>query len=383
MVRIVTMLLHDERFSGWSLEEKLSRFHFSKQYMDFCRSFGWEPYLYCFHESVSEKQVYDLDGLGVIKVFPVRFRFPPLVRFGNDHNPRAILNELERDEPDLIHFHNYYLFSFPYIVQLFKSRLRCPITTQLHGYNQSWWRRLPYLPSVLQLRMVDRIFYSYRPEEAVYSRLGVLDKAIRIPMPSIDPKVFKPGLKESEVGLLYVGRMPRARAYAEKSPAFLLFVLRRLLRFMDVKLTMVGDGVGLSHYRHLASKLGIENKVEFTGFIPHSEIPAFYQRACLTFVPLRLYDIDGFFDGSIQESLACGTAVAAFKSSLDTPLEGTFGFLLSHSFDRAAEEVSKLLDDFDALKDVALKGSAFVRDNCTEESLKKTLRSEWEGVLKR
>lgn len=384
MVRIVTMLLHDERFSGWTLEDKLGRFHFSKKFLEFCKDFGWEPYLYGLHESVKEKKIYDIDDLGIIKIFPVSFRFPPFVRFGNDHNPKMILGELEKDAPDIIHFHDYYLFSFAYLARLIKKKLNCPVTTQLHGYHQSWRRRLPYLACLHQLRLVDRIFYSYRPEEKVYAKLGVSEKAVKVPMPSIDPETFKPDLDRNRENLLYVGRLPgRILGYAEKTPALLLFLLHRLSTSSDVKLTIVGDGVGLPYYRHLASKLGVDEKVEFSGYVPRVEVPDFYRRAALTLVPLKLYDIDGYFDGGIQESLACGTAVAAFKSSLDVPITGRFGFLISHDLGKAAREISAILDDSQTLRDIARKGSAFVHSHCTEERLKGILRSEWEGLLKR
>jgi glycosyltransferase involved in cell wall biosynthesis len=377
------MLLHDERFSGWSVDDMLSRFHFSKLYLRFCSGFGWDPYLYCFHESVSEKQVYEIDGLGTIKIFPVSFRFPPLIRFGNDHNPAAIMRELERDEPDIVHFHSYYLFSFPYLASTIKRRIRCPLTTQLHGCPRGW-RRLPYLPSLMQLRTTDRIFYSYGPEKAVYDRLGVSDKAVRVPMPSIDPEIFKPDQCIKDGSLLYVGRLPGATsAHAEKSPVSLLFVLRKLLQTDDVRLKIVGDGVGESYCRRQASDLGVEGNVEFKGFVPRSEIPELYRRASLTLVPLKLEDIDGFFDGGIQESLACGTPVAAFKSIDSVPLEGTFGFRLSNNYGRAASEVSALLDHPDTMDEVARRGASFVRNNCTEARLKDILGSEWGGLLKR
>jgi len=362
----------------------LSRFHFSKLYLRFCSSLRWEPYLYCFHESVKETQVYEINGSGIVKVFPVRFRFPPLIKFGNDHNPVAIMRELERDEPDIIHFHSYYLFSFPYLAPMIRKRIRCPLTTQLHGYPGGRLRRLPYLPSLLQLRTADRIFYSYGPEKAFYDELGVSDRAVRIPMPSIDPEIFKPGQESKDGSLLYVGRLPGTiSAHAEKSPASLLFVLNELLRTDDVRLKIVGDGVGESFYRCLASKLGVEGNVEFRGFMPRSEIPELYRKASLTLVPLKLEDIDGYFDGGIQESLACGTPVAAFKSFNEAPLEGTFGYSLSNDFVKAAREVSSLLDHPDEMEDVASRGSSFVRNNCTEEKLKGILSSEWEGLLKR
>ena len=42
-----------------------------------------------------------------------------------------------------------------------------------------------------------------------------------------------------------------------------------------------------------------------------------------------------------------------------------------------------LLDEPEILKKTAMKGSVFVRSQCTEERLKQKLRFEWEGLLKR
>jgi len=322
--------------------------------------------------------------MGTIKVFPVGFRFPPFLGFGNDHNPKALIDELTIDEPDLIHFHNYYMYSFPYLAELIKRKIGCPFTVQLHTYHKSWWRRMPHLPALLQLRLADKIFYSYSPEEKVYDRLGLREKAVRVPVPSIDPRMFNPDAKRDEGNLLYVGRFPsRLSGYAEKSPALILFLFERLSRTRDVKLIIAGDGVGLPYHRHLASELGIEDKVEFEGFMPRSELPGLYLRSSLTILPLRLHDIDGFFDGCIQESLACGTAVAAFRFNDSAPMRGTYGYMLSPDPGRASRELSLILDDGESLRDFGLKGSAFVHSHCTEEDLSRTLRSVWEGLLKR
>jgi glycosyltransferase involved in cell wall biosynthesis len=386
VVRIVTLLLHDERFSGWSLEEKLGRPHFARQYLRYCKGLGWEPYLYTFHHALQEMQVFEFEDLGVIKVFPVDFRFPPFLRFGNDHNPDAVLRELARDAPDLVHFHQYYLFSFPYVAEYIRRRMKCPLTVQLHGYHQGWMRRLCYMPCLLALRRVDRVFYSYRPEEAVYRSLHLQDKAVLIPMPSIDPQVFKAGAKGAADGmrLLYVGRVPLStRTYGEKAPHRLLLLLRRLLRWRVVRLTVVGDGVGLPYCKHLAAELGVLGHVDFTGYRPHATLPEVYRDSVLTLIPMELADVDGFFDGAIQESLACGTPVAAFKSSPKMALEGSRGFLLSKRVEEAAVEVAGLLDEPELLQNMAGKGMRFVHRYCTEERLRETLRTEWEGLLKR
>jgi glycosyltransferase involved in cell wall biosynthesis len=123
--------------------------------------------------------------------------------------------------------------------------------------------------------------------------------------------------------------------------------------------------------------------VEFTAYLPHGELPARYQAAWLTVVPMELEDIDGYFDGAIQESLACGTPVAALKASPRTPTEGSRGFLLPKRMTDAAAEIATLLDAPETLEAMARKGARFVRRHCTEARLKETLRGEWEGVLKR
>lgn len=383
VVRIVMMLLHDERFSGWTIEEKLSRFHFSKQFLKYCKSFGWEPILYTFHEGLREKQTHEF-SFGTVKILPVKFRFPPLLKFGNDHNPAQILKELESDEPDIVHFHNYYLYSFPYLSQAITRKVKRPFTAQSHSYVHGWRRRLPYAASVFQLRKADKIFYSYKPEKAVYRRLGLLHKAKRIPVPSVDPSIFRDTGKRGGEGLLYIGRLPdRWNAYAEKSPLILFLIMQKLQRLRDVKLSVVGDGPGLPHYKNLVQAMGIQDSVEFKGFVPHNQLQDIYSKAALTLVPLELEEIDGFFDGSIQESLACGTPVAAFRSSDVRPLKSTFGYLLSKQPETAAKQLSALLEDPDALNELGVKGSAFVHGNCTEEVLRETLRSEWEGLMKK
>jgi len=384
-VKIVTLLPHDERFSGWSVHDKLTRFHFSTEYLRFCKSFGWEPYLYSFHQMIPRKKVYSHKSLGTVKIFPVEFRFPLFLDFGNDHSPKCMQRELILDEPNLVHFHNYYLFSFPYLARFVKKKLKRPLTTQLHSYHNGLIRRSMFLPCLLSLRIVDAVFYSYKPEESVYKAFGVLDKAVRVPVPSINPRVFLPQRKSDTETLLYVGRFPLSRKrYAEKSPAFLLFLLRKILhRKKDVKLKFIGDGPGLPYCKQLACKLKVKEFVTFQGFMSRSDLVQYYQRATVTLVPLELYDVDGWFDGAIQESLACGTPVATLRSSVETPLRGTYGFLLSKDVDKAADELSMLLGEPEVLEECGQRGSRFVRTYCTENRLKGKLRACWEELVRK
>lgn len=383
-MKVLTLLLHDERFSGWTAKDKLVRQHFSLQYLRFCKHKGWEPLLYTFHQQVKARQIHWLDDVGVVKIFPVKFRFPPFQRFGNDHNPNAIMREALCDQPDLVHFHNYYLFSFPYTAVFVRQKLKRPLTVQLHGYNNSSLRKWLYLPCLLALKNADRILYSYRPEEALYRKLGVMEKAVRVPVPGVNTEVFRRRRRCDSNRLLYVGRIPRPEmAYGEKSPLILLRLLRSLLRQLkDVALDVVGDGPGLHYGFRLANRLGLKDHVAFHGYVPYNELPKYYQASALTFSPIRVHDIDGWFDGAIHESLACGTPVAAFKASPKTPLRGTYGFLLSNNVEKAATEVSTLLKTPEDMNQVAEEGSRFVHENCAHAKLAAKLQETWEEVTR-
>jgi glycosyltransferase involved in cell wall biosynthesis len=357
--------------------------HFSLQYLRFCRQKSWSATLYTFHQDAKNQQVYTLGDTGVIKVFPVKFRFPPFHRFGNDHNPRCIVQEMLKDKPDLVHFHNYYVLSFPYTAFFVKKKLKRPLVAQLHGYNNGNVRKTLYLPCLLALKNVDSILYSYQPEENMYRKLGVIDKAVKVPVPGVDPQVFKLERRSHSNRLLYVGRIPKPEtAHGEKSPYLLLHLLRNLLRRQkDAVLDVVGDGPGLGNCHHLTRSLGLADNVVFHGYVLHSDLPKYYRASALTFSPIQVHDIDGWFDGALQESLACGTPVAAFKASPRTPLRGTYGFLLSNNTARAAAEVSELLRTPEEMNQVAQEGSRFVRENCSYAKVAETLQGTWERAI--
>jgi glycosyltransferase involved in cell wall biosynthesis len=248
-------------------------------------------------------------------------------------------------------------------------------------------RKWLYTPCILSLKKADVIVYSYKPEEALYHKLGLNERAVRIPFPGVNLEFFKRKRKRKTESsrLLYVGRVPKPeRAFGEKSPYNLLYLLRSLLALNGhVFLDVVGDGPGLPHCKGLARLLGVEDHVAFHGYVPHFEVFRYYQAAALTIVPIQVYDVDGWFDGSIQESLACGTPVAAFKASPKVGFQGTYGFMLSKDLAKAAEEVFTILKSPERAYEMADEGSRFVHEMCTHEKVALKLREVWEAAVKR
>jgi glycosyltransferase involved in cell wall biosynthesis len=81
----------------------------------------------------------------------------------------------------------------------------------------------------------------------------------------------------------------------------------------DVWLAIAGKGALRISLEQQAQELGLQNHVEFLGYVPDEQLPIVYQAADLTVVPSQ--SLEGF--GLILlESLACGTPV------LSTPVGG-------------------------------------------------------------
>jgi glycosyltransferase involved in cell wall biosynthesis len=265
-----------------------------------------------------------------------------------------------------------------------KKKLRRPLIVQLHGLSDNYMRKWCYLPCLLALKQADRILYSYEPEKLIYEKLGITDKVVKLPFPGVDPGVFRPQKRHSSNRLLYVGRIPdRETAYGEKSPFLLIRIFERLLHHDEnVSLDIVGDGPGLPRSRKLAQSLDVADHVSFHGYVDHKDLPAYYRASALTFSPIQLYDIDGWIDGAIQESLACGTPVVALRASAKARLRGTYGFLLSNNTEEAAEELHELLKAPEEMNQVAREGSRFVRENCSRDKVVSELDRTLEGMIR-
>jgi len=84
-------------------------------------------------------------------------------------------------------------------------------------------------------------------------------------------------------------------------------------QFPDVDLVIGGSGEKAAEFRATAARTGLGKRIEFRGFIPENDLPAFYGAADFSVVPSQR--LEGF--GLVTlESLACGTPV------LVTPVGG-------------------------------------------------------------
>jgi glycosyltransferase involved in cell wall biosynthesis len=379
-MKIVYLLLHDFRFASIGLEEFAHRyFHFSKEYARRMARRGHEVTLYVLSNDRTGYKSVKLDGFE-IKAFKVGFSFPPGLRFGNTHSLEA-LKSLSKDSPDVVHFHNYYLWSFAYAAPWVK-RQGIPLVAQYHGTDPI--RRLKGVGLYPSLRLCDRVLVPLESEYNFLKSLHISDpRVLRFPSTGVDTSVFhRVAPPEDPPLLLYVGRVPRKPDFRwEKSPQLILPILRSLRSAgSEAKLMVVGDGPGLIAMKSRAASLGVADSVEFVGELPHESLARIYSRASLTFVPFRLEEIGPYWDGALQESLACGTPPVGFNNG--SPGFKDLGLMIPTDPGEAAPLVQSALDNDRWASSIRESGPRAIREHCDWDIMAGQLESIYAGAIR-
>ncbi len=113
------------------------------------------------------------------------------------------------------------------------------------------------------------------------------------------------GLPEEAVVLIGVGRLDREKGYHQ--------IVELLARMDDVRLhfLLAGEGQEASRLRDLARRLGVAERIHLLGFVPHRELPGYYNAADLFVMPTLCRE---GFPLTITEAMACGLPIIANDS---------------------------------------------------------------------
>ncbi|MEM2463638.1 MAG: glycosyltransferase family 4 protein [Candidatus Bathyarchaeia archaeon] len=384
-LNIAYLLLHDQKFSGWSLEDFVfQRYHFAKDYAEKVGKKGNKVTLSTFHQDLGRVKEFCLDGY-VLKVFPVKFRFPPLVPIGNSHN-FEVIKELVEGDFDIVHFHNYYLWSFALMFFAKRRHRGWRLVAQYHGEPE-----LQILGKFVHrpfFDVVDKFLVALDEEIYWLKRLRIDNgKILKFPNVGVDTSRFRRvGEKERVPHFIYAGRMTlRPRTLKEQSPWLILEIVQRFKKKFggDFKVLMVGDGPGLNALKSFSKSLGLEGNVEFLGFVPHCLLPALYSKCISAFSPTSMLDLNPFWGGALKEALACETAVAGFNAYIKSYWEARrrFGLLLPTDADKAAEFLCLAVRDWDFLVEAGLRGRRFIEMFCSWEKVIERLLKVYRELL--
>ena len=378
-MKMAFLLLHDFRFADQSFEDFLGNFHFSKEYARLVAERGHEVSLYTFANGIDRPAILERDGY-TIKAFPVQAYFPPGMSFGNSHSA-SLLKELSSEKPDLVHFHTYQLWNYPYVA-LFSKLRGFKLVSQYHGRVDPLTKVKEILFS-LPYRLADRYLVPFDGEANELARYAGVsrERIVRFPNRGVDVRLFRRVCpREERPLLLYVGRTPRPSSNVfEKSPDLLLHIMRELKSMGEgAKLLIAGEGPGLGRLIGKARALGIDDSVTFLGRVSQEELPELYSRAWLSFDPMHMDDIEPFWGGTLKESLACGTPVVAFND--ENPRASEWGYLIPTEARAAATAVRRALLEREQSDLVEREGPPYIAEHCSWDTVITSLLAIYGGL---
>lgn len=225
-------------------------------------------------------------------------RYRGIAPGGKIHICPQILAAVRRSDADLVHAHNYH--SFPLLfAALNVGPRRFVVTTHYHGGSaNSVLDRLlsPYRPvGRWAVRRADEVVaVSEWEREQLASDFGV--DATVIPN-GIDVERFANAdpVARERLYLLSVGRLEEYKGVQH--------LLRALPELPEYELLVAGSGPYREKLERVTRELGVEDRVEFLGYVDEDALPGLYAGADV-YVTLSEFEAYGM---TVAEALAAGT----------------------------------------------------------------------------
>jgi len=199
------------------------------------------------------------------------------------------------------------------------------------------WETLPFVDAYRNVRTrryrrdvleATDLFLATTERAAEALRLeGAPSERVQVCYPGIDEERFAgsaaPDAPEGPHLLLSIGRLVWEKGHQDLLRA--LAVLRER-EHPDVRAMIVGSGEEERRLRAVARDLGVEESVEFLGFVPHDELPSLLARASalvLASLPTRYWEEQ--FGMVLVEAMAARLPVVAAASGAIPEVLGGYG----------------------------------------------------------
>ena len=206
----------------------------------------------------------------------------------------------------------------------------------------------------------------------------------------VDPNIMKPLPKDLELQKnLQISNQDRVVMYLGSIhsisglPVILNSIPNIIQKIPHFKLLVVGGGAHLENLKEISKKLGIQDKIVFTGYVPYLHIPRYCSLAELCINPFEITDMTKKLSPvKIFDLLACG------KPILATPLEGLLydfpeasKILIYANLEQFESQIISLLNS-ESLENFGKKGREYVEANYTWENVANRFLKEFETFLK-
>ena len=158
-----------------------------------------------------------------------------------------------------------------------------------------------------------------------------------IPYFSAPPQNGTPVQREDDL-IVFVGQLVRAKG---------VDILLRAMKLIErpCRLQILGTGKQEQEWRELSDALGLQDRVEFLGHVPHEELPQYYKRAACVVAPSRWPEPFGMVG---PEAMSYGAPVVSSNVGGPTEwlLDGETGYQVPTNDPQAlADALERTLDD--------------------------------------
>jgi len=283
-------------------------------------------------------------------------------------NPRPYLRLMERQRPSLIHAH----FGIEGACALpLAAKLKIPLVTTFHGFDATLKTHAmlgspAYFHYPLLRRKLARqgdLFLcasSFIRERLV--SMGFPEARTHTHYIGVDCRAIRPREDSDERPLI----LHVARLVEVKGTQYLLRAFAALARRYDrVQLVIIGDGPLRARLQALTVSLGMRERVEFLGALPHADVLSWTRRAAMLVLP-GIRTSTGREEGLgmvLLEAAATGvptigSRVGGIPECID---EGRSGFLVPERDEHAlAQRITELLEDPVKRRQMGMAGRARV-----------------------
>lgn len=151
----------------------------------------------------------------------------------------------------------------------------------------------------------------------------------------------------------------------------------------NFKLIVGGKGVLQDHYHEMAAGMGLNDNVEFAGFIPDEEIAGYYSQANVFVLP-SISSLQEGFGIVALEALACKTPVITTEIvGVAEDLAQIGGGIVVPPKDvhKLADAILEILEDVQLQKDMGERGQKLVEEKYTWKSVASSMENIYKNIL--
>ncbi len=336
---------------------------------------GWEVHIVSFRpaeiEGATVHHVAGLEWLGKLR-YLLRLR-----------RVRRLVRGLR---PDLVHA--LHLTSYGFLAVLCDVR---PTLVSVWGTDVLEAPRLSpfhYFITRFALRRADHITATGLRLAEAATRYAPAGKPVTVVPYGVDLEVFRPrpstdhrpalggGDASSEVVMGAVARLSREKGLHYLLEAF-AFVVDR---YTGARLVLAGEGPERRRLQRLAARLGLGERVQFLGEVPHEQVPQVLQGLDVFVMPSTY---EGFGVAALEaEAVEVPVVASSIHGIPDVVVDGETGLLVPPRNRQAlAEALLRLAGDADLRRRLGRAGRAFVAEHYSWEQNTAQMEALYEAAL--